>query len=201
MARLDHLVIAARTLEEGVAWAEGRLGVTLSAGGEHPVFGTHNALLGLGPSAYLEVIAVNPAAPAPERPRWFGLDTPEMHERLRSGPALIHWVAAVDHLPDAPEVLPLSRGDNRWRLTVPADGLLPLGGVQPSLIAWETPAPPSRLPDSGVRLLSLRLGTPRPDTLRAFLDGIRFEGEAEVYEAPQPELSAQLEVEGRLIEL
>lgn len=194
-ARLDHLVVAARTLDEGRDWLEGRLGVTMQPGGEHPQFGTHNALLSLGEGAYLEVIAVNPAAPAPSRPRWFGLDTPEMQQRLAAGPALIHWVAAVPNLPPAPDVLELSRGDFRWRLTVPADGSLPAGGVQPSQIVWETPSPATRLPDSGVRLLHLRLGTPYPDALRDLLTRLNFAGEVEVYEAPQPELSAQLETE------
>lgn len=199
-ARLDHLVIAARTLGEGAAWLEGRLGVALEPGGEHPAFGTHNRLLSLGES-YLEVIAVNPGAPAPARPRWFGLDTPRLRERMADGPALIHWVAAVPELPDHPDVLPLSRGENRWRLTVPASGELPGGGVEPSLIVWETPAPPARLPDSGVRLLTLRLGTPDPDALREKLDTLDFVGEVEVYEAPQPELSAHLETPHGLVTL
>ena len=194
-ARLDHLVIAAHTLEEGAAWLEARLGVPLQPGGEHPAFGTHNRLLSLG-AAYLEVIAVDPAAPAPPRPRWFGLDTPQLRARLASGPALIHWVAAVPDLPERPDVLPLSRGENRWRLTVPENGELPGGGVEPSLIVWDTPAPPTRLPDAGVRLLTLRLGTPDPDALRERLSALNFAGEVEVYGAPQPELSAQLETPG-----
>ncbi|MFB9995292.1 VOC family protein [Deinococcus oregonensis] len=198
---LDHLVIAARTLAEGRAWLEGRLGVALSPGGEHLQFGTHNALLSLGPEAYLEVIAINPDAPTPSRLRWFGLDTPELRERLEDGPVLIHWVAGVAALPPSPEVLELSRGENRWALTVPADGTLPGGGVQPSLIVWHTPPPPTRLPDVGVRLASLRLGTPDPDRLRTWLDALDFAGEVEVYEAPQPELGAMLETPQGLVTL
>ncbi|THF68425.1 VOC family protein [Deinococcus sp. Arct2-2] len=201
VASLDHLVIAARTFQEGQAWLEGRLGVALSPGGEHAQFGTHNALLSLGPDAYLEVIAVNPHAPAPSRPRWFGLDTPELQDKLENGPALIHWVARVPALPASSEVLELSRGENRWALTVPADGRLPGGGVQPSLIVWHTPPPPTRLPDVGVRLASLRLGTPDPDRLRAWLDAVHFAGEVEVYEAPQPELAALLETPHGLVTL
>ncbi|GBF06919.1 glyoxalase I/dioxygenase superfamily protein [Deinococcus aerius] len=197
-AHLDHLVVAARTLEEGRAWLEGRLNVPAQPGGEHERFGTHNVLLSLGPAAYLEVIAVNPQAPAPERPRWFGLDTPEMRERLEDGPLLIHWVARVpdlDGLDLAPfgEPLDLARGENRWTLTVPGDGSLPGGGVRPSLIRWHTPSPPTRLPDAGVRLLTLRLGTPDPDGLRNVLNTLNLVGEVEVYEAPQPELVAMLE--------
>ena len=192
VARLDHLVIAAGTLAGGQALLEGRLGVALSPGGEHAQFGTHNALLSLGADSYLEVIAINPHAPVPSRPRWFGLDTPELRERLAHGPVLIHWVASVSALPPGPEVLELSRGDNHWALTVPADGGLPDGGVQPSLIVWHTPPPPRRLPDVGVRLASLHLGTPEPDRLRAWLDAVHFVGGVEIIEAPQPELVAML---------
>ena len=84
-AAIDHLVVAARTLSEGAAWLEERLGVSLSPGGEHPLFGTHNRLLSLG-TGYLEVIAVNPDAPAPTRPRWFGLDTPEVQNGFERAP-------------------------------------------------------------------------------------------------------------------
>lgn len=200
-ATLDHLVIAARTLQEGRAWLEGRLDVPMQDGGKHGTFGTHNALLSLGPNGYLEVIATNPDAPAPSRPRWFGLDTPELRERLEGGPALIHWVAAVTALEPGPQVLELARDENRWALTVPEDGGLPMGGVAPSRIVWHTPPPPERLTDVGVRLGRLRLGTPTPDALRAVLDRLNFMGEVEVHEAPQPELHAVLETPGGLVTL
>ena len=61
----DHLVIAARSLDEGTAYVEAVLGVKLSPGGQHGHMGTHNRLLSLGPLEYLEVIAVEPGAPAP----------------------------------------------------------------------------------------------------------------------------------------
>ena len=191
-------MIAARTLEEGQAWLEGRLNVPLQPGGQHAAFGTHNALLSLG-SAYLEVIAIDPHASAPARPRWFALDTREMHERLAAGPALIHWVAAVSE--PLPHGLELARGTNRWQLTVPENGSLPMGGVSPSLIHWHTPPPPTTLPDAGVRLISLRLGTPNPDQLRQELNRINFTGEVEVHEAPQAELRARLETPDGLVEL
>ncbi|PTA67817.1 VOC family protein [Deinococcus arcticus] len=200
-AHLDHLVVAARTLDEGRAWLEGRLRVTAQPGGEHAHFGTHNVLLSLGPDAYLEVIAVNPQAPAPGRPRWFGLDSPAVQARLSHGPALIHWVAAVPDLPAGPGVLALSRGEHRWTLTVPEDGSLPGGGVTPSQIHWDTPPPPTRLPDAGVRLAHLHLGTPTPDALRRHLRALSFLGEVEVYRAPQPELRALLDTPHGPVEL
>ena len=70
----DHLVLAARDLDRGGAWLEDRLGVALTAGGRHSRMGTHNRLLSLGENFYLELIAIDPQAPPPDRPRWFGLD-------------------------------------------------------------------------------------------------------------------------------
>jgi hypothetical protein len=43
--------------------------------------GTHNRLLKLGEGFYLELIAIDPQAPPPGRPRWFGLDRLELPVR------------------------------------------------------------------------------------------------------------------------
>lgn len=72
---LDHLVVAARTLDEGEAWLTERLGRPLCGGGTHRGFGTHNRLLSLGPDCYLELIARDPLQPGASRVL-FGLDQP-----------------------------------------------------------------------------------------------------------------------------
>ncbi len=176
MRPLDHLVVAARTLEEGAAWIESKLGVATAAGGKHAVMGTHNRLLRLDAGRYLEVIAIDPEAPPPGRPRWFELDTPAMQARLACGPALIHWVGRTDDLEgalrdsaDPVEVLSFSRGPYRWRLGLARDGRLPANGA-PTLIQWEGGAHPwDALPESGCSLaafssakgvLSARISTP-----------------------------------------
>ena len=71
---LDHITVTTFSLEAGTAFVSKALGVSPQPGGEHPRMGTHNFLLRLGDAMFLEVIAPNPAAPAPSRPRWFGLD-------------------------------------------------------------------------------------------------------------------------------
>ena len=58
--------VAGETLAEAAAHVEKALGVALSPGGVHVEMGTHNRLLSLGPGLYLEAIAVNPDARAPE---------------------------------------------------------------------------------------------------------------------------------------
>ena len=64
---VDHLVVYAADLASGQAWCERTLGVTPTAGGEHPLMGTHNRILNISspahPRAYLEVIAINYGAP------------------------------------------------------------------------------------------------------------------------------------------
>ncbi|MFN6996241.1 MAG: VOC family protein, partial [Aquincola tertiaricarbonis] len=60
---LDHLVVGARSLEEGAAWCEATFGIVPGPGGQHPLMGTHNRLLRLQggdafAQAYLEIIAI-----------------------------------------------------------------------------------------------------------------------------------------------
>ena len=43
-AGLDHLVVAAASLDEGVPWCEATLGVTPGPGRAHALFGTPNRL-------------------------------------------------------------------------------------------------------------------------------------------------------------
>jgi hypothetical protein len=159
----DHLVVAARTIAEGSMWIVSRLSAPMVPGGKHALMGTHNRLISLGPRRFLEVIAVDPDAPTPRRPRWFGLDSPAMKARLDRGPALIHWVMRTDDIdgalrdyPEPVEVLDLERGEYRWRIGVPRGGELPCAGDCPTLIQWQGDLHPGdRLPESGVMLLDL----------------------------------------------
>ena len=168
MLRPDHLAVSALRLQDGVAAVESALGVGLAAGGQHPHMATHNRLLGLG-DLYLEVIATDPAAPAPPWPRWFDLD------HFTGAPRLTNWVAACDDLTAEVALGPagvgvpvaLSRGDYRWQMAVPADGRLPFGGAFPALIQWHgTLHPAATLPDHGIRLHRLEIAHPEVDALR-----------------------------------
>jgi len=161
---IDHLIVAADTLADGVAWCERTLGVTPGPGGRHALMGTHNRLLNLStpacPDCYLEIIAVDPDAPPPGRPRWFGLDA-----RPPGPPQLWHWVARAADLDQAGQALrnlgldpgtpvAASRGDLHWRMLLRDDGA-PLPGL-PTLIQWDSPHPAAHMPASGLRLLSLQ---------------------------------------------
>lgn len=90
--RLDHIVIGAATLEQGVTYIRETLGIEIPPGGEHFHMGTHNHLMQLGNEIFLEVMAINPKAVAPNRPRWFGLDDPFIKAQLEYQPRLLTWV-------------------------------------------------------------------------------------------------------------
>jgi hypothetical protein len=95
MPCVDHLVVAAASLAEGAEWVTDRLGVPTEPGGEHLAFGTHNRLLSLGPTDYLEILAINPAVEKPCAAYPLGLELPEVQTRLRRGPFLLTWVMRV----------------------------------------------------------------------------------------------------------
>ncbi len=167
--QLDHLAICAETLGDGVAYVEDLLQVTLSAGGEHPHMGTYNRLLSLGPEIYLEVIAINPQAPAPAHARWFNLDS------FTGTPKLTNWIARCVDLSAATarapagigEIVELERGNLKWRMAVPKDGRLPYDGAHPALISWQgSKHPAAGLPDFGCRLQRLEIFHPDAKELR-----------------------------------
>ncbi|TVO67854.1 VOC family protein [Denitromonas ohlonensis] len=201
MKRIDHLVITAPTRAAGVAWLEAQLGVSLQTGGEHARMGTHNALLSLGEGVYLEVIAVDPAAPAPGRPRWFGLDV----VAADAAPRLATWAARSDDIArDAAlggaamgEVIAMSRGALDWRITVPADGQPGFGGVLPALIQWSgNTHPAAQLVDVGCRLKRLRGAHAELVALRALMASLGLDDSIEWQELSRgeaPWLSAEIE--------
>ena len=210
MATLDHLVLATHDLAQGAAWLEDHLGVVLSPGGVHASMGTHNRLLKLGPSLYLELIAIDPQAPAPSRPRWFALDTPQMRARLAERPRLIHWVARsadiVTESAACPEPLgqitPMRRGDFEWLITVPGDGHLPGGGLLPTLIEWRVPRhPAAALPEAGCALLKLEGFHPDVQPARTALAALGLEAALALHAGKEVELVAYVETPRGLREL
>jgi len=204
-AVLDHLVVAAQTLEQGSDYIGVLFGVPIQIGGRHLNQGTHNQLLSLGPSCYLEIIAIDPDGTAPDRPRWFGLDDPDLQRALAEQPRLITWVARCGDIGDrlaradigAHEVRPMQRADLRWRMSFTPDGNLLEQGIIPPLIQWQSePHPASRLTDVGCRLRSLSAAHTDPDRVKRLLLGLGLSQQIEVH-GPRPEsppgLSAVIE--------
>ncbi len=183
---LDHLVIVAHDLVQGVQWCETVLGITPGPGGVHPKMGTHNRLFSVGspsaPGVYAEIIAIDPEAPPLQRRRWFGLDDPALQAAVARTPQLVHVVVRcrqlASHLAalrplglDPGPPVAMSRttptGELRWQLTVRDDGQLPCDGCLPTLIEWPDGSPGTRLPASTVQLTELALIAPSGSLLPA----------------------------------
>lgn len=198
-SQVDHLVVVAASLAEGVQWCERVLGITPGPGGEHGLMGTHNRLFTVASPAfsraYFEIIAINPGKPSPRvapARRWFDLDDHELQLRLsKTGPQLAHFVASTPRVGaavralarqglDRGEVLEASRmtpqGPLTWKITVREDGQRLFYGALPTLIQWGDTHPADAMAPSGVTLQSLHASHPRPDALRGGYEAIGLAG-------------------------
>ncbi len=198
MITLDHIAVAGETLATATSLVEQALGVPLQQGGEHPIFHTHNTLLGLEKGLYLEAIAINPDAPSPKHPRWFDLD------RFTGPPRLTNWICRCDDLDATLAALPegfgvpfeLQRGDLRWRMAVPSDGVLPYDNCAPALIQWLGDAHPApRLTQQGCGIISLEVQHPQAATLGALLAPFLTDGRVSFHHG-EPKLTAHLSTPG-----
>ena len=199
MSDVDHLVIAASTLQDGLAWCESTLGITPGPGGEHPLMGTHNRLFSIAtaqyPTAYLEIIAIHSGAACSRlqcEKRWFDLDNENVQLSLKqSGPQLIHFVASTPHAKPAIDALArqgIDRGELiaasrmtangllSWQITVRADGQRLMNGTLPTLIQWGDVHPTQHMAASGVTLQSLTATQPDTDQLHAAYAAINLQG-------------------------
>ena len=212
-SQIDHLVVAAHSLQQGVEWCEATLGITPAAGGEHEKYGTHNRLFKIAtpvfPVAYFEIIAINPDAVIEKKPppmRWFDLDNKQLQAELAKSPRLIHFVANTGSIQDARHawkdqgidrgpIIHASRktpkGLLQWQITVRPDGDRLFNGTLPTLIQWGKPEaadpmqlhPRNHLPRSGVSLKSLSVSHPSASKIKAAYDAIML-GTIDVTEGP-----------------
>ena len=190
---LDHLIVAGPDLA-GLVDAFARLtGVRAVAGGRHVGQGTHNALVGLGPGRYLELLAPDPEqADGDFRAGIAHLTAPALHTWCARAIGADDVTARIAAIGLSPRRLPMSRRRPdgvtlRWELVF-ADGH-PYGGLLPFFIDWRgSPHPSAALPD-GLTCDGLRLAHPDADGLRALLADIgRMPEEVRVQAGEAPEL-------------
>ncbi len=198
LAAIDHLVYACPDLEAGIEEIKRLLGVRASPGGSHPGWGTCNALVSMGPTAYLEIIGPDPAQPDYDQPRVFGVSE-------LAPPKLVTWAAKGDELEglrglnlgdgaSIGEVFAGSRDQPDgttlcWRLTNPftvlGDGLVPF------FIDWGDSPHPAGAAVQGATLVALRAEHPNPEGIRLMLE--QLELELPLSAGPEPALVATIE--------
>lgn len=174
-SHIDHIVIGTGNLISGTKILETKLNVNFSPGGEHQIMGTHNNLLKLQSDIYLEVIANNPNAENPSRPRWFALDKTKTKEKITHSPRALCWVLEVNDIENTAkkcgynpgEIVQISRGELTWKITVPYNGMLVDNGVLPVLIEWPNDQHPSeKLTNNNISINTLSLFHPEPSKIK-----------------------------------
>ncbi|MFI5231614.1 MAG: VOC family protein [Gemmatimonadales bacterium] len=174
--RVDHLVYATPDLSRGIDELDRLLGIRAAPGGQHPGLGTRNALIALGSDSYIEIIAPDPAQPAPSTPRWFGIDALEQSR-------LVAWAAKGTNLDELRAnavqrgiaLGAVSRGARQrpdgvalaWQLTDPRVWLA--DGVVPFFIDWGPSPHPARSAPAGATLVALRAEHPDAPRVRLTL--------------------------------
>lgn len=181
---IDHIIYASPDLDRGVQAFAAIYGVEPSPGGRHLGFGTRNALIGLRPRAYVEIVAIDDEQDVPASKRFLQLE--------RGTPSrFIAWCARADRPLqetvgiaraagyDLGEIITMSRkrcdgSTMSWSLTSPFANR---HGVLPFYIDWGCTPNPATLLSPLLTLASLTLVHPEPTRIRAILDAI---GEDEV---------------------
>jgi len=192
--KIDHFAIGCSSLETGVASLK--------------KMSTHNCVMQSGNDSFLELIAVDPDAPAPGRSRWFTLDDPKTPPRLAERPRALCWVVSTDKLDeivasspvDLGEIVTFVRGDRSWRLTVPADGHLPENALLPAFIEWSPgPHPSTGQQNLGVALNRVLLTHPDPDSVTEKLVKLKADHLATVSQGAEAALSFELSTPGGVV--
>jgi hypothetical protein len=204
--RLDHLVYAAPDLNGGIQEIERLTGIRASPGGQHPGWGTRNALLALGPATYLEIIGPDPDQPPPAKPRPFGIDALEQSR-------LVTWAAKADQLDQFTQEAARNgvqlgavisgsrqRPDGAvlsWRLTDP--WTVVADGIAPFFIDWGQSPHPAQTAAAGLSLFDLRAVHPNAKRVERMLRQLGLD--LPVKQGPAPTLMAIIEAPSGLIEL
>jgi uncharacterized protein (TIGR02246 family) len=177
IARIDHVIVSIDSLERGMALLQQLTGVAPVKGGVHPGRGTQNALLSLGPTTYLELLAPNPADSAgpavveamsvyreltPSGWAVHTLDAGSLHAALTSAGASLSELRPGSRATTSGDTL-------RWITFAPP--ALATEWLLPFFIEWVKPTPhPATTTPEGCRLAGMMLHAPDADALRGALD-------------------------------
>ncbi|MEZ4930829.1 MAG: VOC family protein [Saprospiraceae bacterium] len=203
---VDHLVYAVPNLEKAIVELEKKLGVTPVLGGQHRTQGTHNALVHLGKSCYLEIIAPDPTNDTFSGQRWMGID-------LVTEPKITRWavksndlgrdsayLATVD-----PRLGELKGGTRKkpdgtkliWKATVTLPE--PEVEVLPFVIDWKGADHPTNSLPQVCKLIELRGMHPTPFMIAAAVASLNISMKIGV--ADIPSITAVIETPNGIVEL
>lgn len=196
---VDHIVIGAPSLTEGIEYVGDLLRVDPQIGGRHLTKGTCNALVNLGNRCYLEILAPDLENREYKGPRWMGIDTVTQ-------PTIIRWALSSKDLHKDLSLLSgykqqLSQSEQgsrftssgnklTWQMSIPA--MSPLVELAPFLTDWSGSKvhPCDNLPKV-CQLKEVTFDSTEPDKIQPLFDQLGLN--IKVY---QGENRIRLKVEG-----
>lgn len=176
MSQPDHFMYGAPDRDEAMESLESFTGVRPSIGGSHRGKGTRNALLSLGDSVYLEIIAPDPEQDLTNNFGGFlgDLESPGLITWCASHPNLVQAATDMKSLEFEPN------GPAAWSRKDPTGNVLAwellfinghdLGTIVPFLIDWKNAPHPAGFAPKGCTIKSFELRTPGSVLLRGVLD-------------------------------
>lgn len=178
--QIDHIVYTVPDLEKSMDWLEELTGIRPNFGGYHTTKGTKNALLNLGNTCYLEILAADSDNTAIPTPRWMGVD-------FLTKPQITRWSLKSNNLPKDslavkaynPAMGLIDGGQRkmtdgnllRWEMILPLAA--PEVALIPFMTDWQNSAihPTDSMPEQ-CQLISLCFTHPDPNSLRTTLNNL-----------------------------
>jgi hypothetical protein len=203
---IDHLVYATPDVDQTVRDLSKQLGVTAILGGQHPIWGTRNALLALGPKMYLEIMGPEPSLSRAGLKRPFDLD--KLYK-----PRLTTWVSRSDDLAKTVEIgrnLGVDLGEvQSGKRTKPNGSVLSWtmtdlmkhreNGIVPYFINWGNSKHPAEGAPTGCTLKELKAEHPNPNHLNSILKA--FGLDIQITHGKSASLSATIETKLGMVEI
>lgn len=200
ISRIDHLVVGSPTIDEGIDWAKDLFDFTPQAGGIHEGYGTHNVLLGLGPTAYLEIVARDPKqAIIPKH--WIPADQVKQVK-------LIGWASTHQDLTcytrQHADLLGKCASMKRqkpdgslihWKMSYPRFELF--DGLVPFFIDWGKTRHPGQVLDEIGKITAFSLHHPEHAQLHIALKNLGLD--LVTHPAEQPRISCCIELENKTV--
>jgi Glyoxalase-like domain len=204
---IDHIVYAVPDFDYAIHDLEEKLGIKPVIGGRHLLRGTKNALLNLGNSCYLEILAVDHENTSFIGQRWMGMD-------LITQPTITRWAVQTYEIEKNSNLLNKlhqelgipAQGERknaegetlRWKMTLPLPA--PEIDIIPFLIDWSSSDfhPTDRL-EAGCTLSGFTLFHPNPENIISLFNSLAFS--LPIFNAPFPKIKIQILGNNGIIEL
>ncbi len=194
---VDHIMWGVRDLDEGIQFIEENWGVRAVFGGVHPNRGTQNAIVSLGETTYLEILALDPAQSVENErvAQLRGLTEPTIFTwaaRTRDIEAMEKRVKAAGYRSGGLRAGSREKPDGsmlRWK-NFYVEGHE--GGVVPFVIQWsKVSVHPAADSPKGCQLKTLRLEHPESEVMNGFLEAMGLR--ARVAQGSKPKITALIE--------